>query len=69
MSDIQGSECFLIDLLKIKLVIMKILLKILVGIDIDFITWKTNMWRPSGTGPTKTVSSTWSYASLSADPT
>ena len=32
-------------------------------------TWNTNLYCPGATGPTNTVSSTWSYFSDSADPT
>ena len=33
------------------------------------LTWNTNICLPAGTGPTKTESKTWSYSSLSAEPT
>lgn len=33
------------------------------------LTWNTNLYWPGATGPTNTVSSTWSYFSDSAEPT
>lgn len=32
-------------------------------------TWKTILLQPTGTGPTRTESSSWSYCSESAEPT
>ncbi len=35
----------------------------------DHRTWKTNLYWPGYTGPTSTLSRTWSKSSLSAEPT